>query len=219
MKVTSQVTRRDDSTLDRMRKARGWILNQLDLRSDQHSFAGDVKAHWFGWINSNYEGGLSFIDKIAKAPDYVNAVDECYPQWLAAQKNNHYHKDVDKIVVVHDNGCLHTSDDFQDFAALLKDHFGIEYLPFPPYSADPNIIENVWAEVERRLQNRARTEYPKMEELNPHQFNVSYSQLRRWVLEAFDEVVKNQSYMDSLYDSIIGRMKRCNESRGCWTSL
>jgi transposase len=97
-------------------------------------------------------------------------------------------------VYMHDGATAHTAHNVQNYV-LGK---GFEVLQnWPPYSPDLNPIEEVWAELNRRVSNRHPT---------------THEELVHYVKQEWDGMP--QSLIDSYCNSFRKKLKRCVEKKG-----
>lgn len=115
--------------------------------------------------------------------DYISATLKCY-RMVQAQS-----------IFQHDNSSIHTARIVKDF--LRKSAFKV--LEWPPNSPDLNPIENLWADISRKLE-----EYPD----SPKNLDELW--------QRFEDIWTNTSidYLHSLYESMPKRIRSLYENKG-----
>lgn len=103
-----------------------------------------------------------------------------------------------KVVFIHDHHPVHRASAIQSW---IRQHPKLEVLPVPTQSGDLNVMENVW----KLLVKKVNEKYSPCN---------SPEKLQRAVFEVWNEIVNNERYIESLFDSIPFRLTSVIESRG-----
>lgn len=106
----------------------------------------------------------------------------------------------DDLIYVHDQSPIHRADIIWE----LFEEKGVDVILLPPKGPDFNPIENVWAEMERLMRDRA--------------FRGKYAVDELWELvEKTFYDMENTGYIKKLIDSMPERCRRVIEAKGRWT--
>jgi len=103
-----------------------------------------------------------------------------------------------------DHSSIHDSRVVQEWLSLQDD---VELIDWPPRAPDMNLIENMWSEVKRTMQET----WPVLPPRNS-------DALWALVSDAWVEVASSQRYIRSLIESMTRRMKSVVEGEGFWTA-
>lgn len=116
---------------------------------------GGGKMLLWGCVTNEGVGDLSWIPGTINSEKYVDVL-----QSYVLQSWDYYGLDRRKLIFQHDNASVHTAQVVKNF--LNKSN--IDVLEWPPNSPDLNIIEHVWAHVNREL-DRYKERPTDMDEL------------------------------------------------------
>lgn len=123
------------------------------------SISGHISAGFWGWIGIGGPGELVEIGGHFNQDVYLEILEEVFLPSVERQ-----YGDIQRIYSIHDNSPVHTARRVRQFLASRH----IEVLNHPPMSPDLNIIEDVWAIMER---DRPELIQRTHEGLNEHVFN------------------------------------------------
>lgn len=123
---------------------------------------------------------LAFINKTMNTKEYLNMLERVYLPYL-----NFF--ETDQLIFMQDNASVHTSNIAMDWFEKK----GIEMIDWPSKSPDLNPIENVWAEIARKVYKNAKQYF-------------DLTELKEAIKTAWDEI--DQTYLDNLIKSM---PKRC----------
>lgn len=144
----------------------------------------------WGCITRYGFGRLVLIEGIMMAKKYCSILKDGLLGTLNDQGMPH-----DMIIFQQDNDRKHTAAHTRAWLERQK----IETLPWPPNSPDQNIIENIWALLERSLNQRPR---------RPTTKKALFSALQE------EQSRLGQDLCDSLYESIPDRIQALKDARG-----
>jgi len=114
----------------------------------------------------------------------------------------HYPESI--IHLQQDHSSTHDSRVVQEWLSRQAD---VELLDWPPQAPDMNLIEIMWSEVKRTMQET----WPLLPPRNS-------DELWALVSDACDEAASSTRYIRSLIESLTRRMKSVVEAEGFWTS-
>lgn len=171
----------DENHHVRVFRPNGQRYNQNYVCKDRQS--GHIAASYWGWISIAGPGEIVPTGSHFTSRQYLELLDTVAFPSIEAQFGS-----VQNIIFMHDNAPIHTANIVRDY--LAERH--IQVLNHPPKSPDLNLIENIWAMMERdRSQLIQRTQAG----LNAHVLN-------RW-----EYLRGRQDVFQNLYDSLAKRFK------------
>ena len=155
---------------------------------------GRVSVNCWGWISHEGGGILHCIEGHLDGLQYqhilrnimVSSVRILYPKGI--------------IHLQQDHSSIHDSCVVQEWLSRQAD---VELLDWPLQAPDMNPIENMWSEVKRTMQET----WPVLPPRNS-------DELWALVLDAWDEAGSSTPYIQSLIESMTGRMKSVVEAEG-----
>lgn len=128
---------------DEIRHVRVWRpkkerYKQIHVCKD--SISGHISAGYWGWMGIGGPGEIVEIDGHFNQDKYLEILEEVFLPSVEAQYGG-----IENIFFMQDNSPIHTARRVKQF--LLSKH--IPMLNHPPMSPDLNLIEHVWAMMER----------------------------------------------------------------------
>ncbi len=120
-----------------------------------------------------------------------------FREYLVPSFKEHFGEQVSHRWLLHDNDQRHYAPAPQK---VLHDA-GITQLDFPPYSPDLNPIENLWAEVQKRMEGKPASTKAQLEQLLSETWAGT-----------------NPEYCRKLARSMPARIAQCIERHGAYTS-
>lgn len=104
------------------------------------SISGHISAGYWGWMGIGGPGEIVEIGGHFNQDTYLEILDEVFLPSVEAQ-----YGDIENIVFMHDNSPVHTARRVKEYLTSKN----IKILKHPAMSPDLNLIENVWAMMER----------------------------------------------------------------------
>lgn len=171
----------DETHHVRVFRPKGQRYNQTYVCKDNSS--GHIAASYWGWISCAGPGEIVATGTHFNSQKYLEILEQVAFPSIEAQFG-----EVENIVFMHDNSAIHTARVILDFFALNH----IKILNHPPKSPDLNLIENIWAIMER---DRSQLIQKTQAGLNEHVLN-------RW-----ENLRGRPDIFENLYNSLINRYR------------
>jgi hypothetical protein len=140
---------------------------------------------FWGFISPNGPGLLLPCTNKMSASDYIRVLESAAIPCLSSFGHT----------FMDDNAPIHRARAVQ----LWKERYGVRTIEWPPYSPDCNPIENVWGYIKNSLKK-----------LRPPPSNLQ--ELHKEVLHLWNGL--SPVYMQHLYASMPGRLRKCIHARG-----
>jgi len=123
-----------------VRRGRGTRIRELQTTQRR---AYTIKVMFWGCMSGQGLGSLVAIDGTINAAKYVDLLTHHLIPQINAFPNH-------QLIFQQDNAPSHTAILVREFLQANN----VEVLPWPPYSPDMNCIENLWAVLKRKVQQR-----------------------------------------------------------------
>ena len=128
----------DECRYKRVYRPKGTRYQQEYIVHDSRS--GHVSANYWGWISCAGPGEIVATGTHFNSVAYIKLLDEIALPSIEAQFG-----DIQTVYFMHDNSPVHT-------ARIVREYLQSKHVPMlnhPPRSPDLNLIENVWALLEK----------------------------------------------------------------------